>query len=222
MYYARHILAVGVLSITTAFSTRAVAANEVRIGVVNYEQYWEYAVDPVAGSVALISTESKPSGSKWPQQLETVLRDLRARVVRRTFAVTQLSPAARSDFRWAAPSPNCQFFVAGPENAEFDTLRRATLGRDDPWKPIAQVSLGKDNFVKDLGWSSDSRFLVIVETSQRYGGIGGVIGHPTPHDKLTAIIVATDTGAVRRVEFAKDVTYATVLVKDEVQKCPAR
>jgi hypothetical protein len=196
-------------------------AEEILISVANYDQAWEYKLDPESGVLQLASSSTKTRDLDPTPALGDLLRQLSVRAEWRTLATTRMPASVRSAFRWALPEPGCKHFAAGRDDARVDVMHQVQVIRNVPQPPVAEIKLVGHRFVTDLGWSTDGRHLVVVEADEHYGlGLGAIFGHPVPYTTLTVAIVSAESGNIRRVPLARDVKQATVVVAGKFGDCP--
>lgn len=213
------LLAVGLLGVRPAFAQQAL-----RLVVANYEEAWEFRLDPSAPKAELVTRSKKKAGEDQNPALVNTLRELDARRLLRRDAVAGLDANVREKVKWAEFSPDCQSVAFGYEHPEFDVLYSVVYGHARPWKKEGEFRLRDFNFIKDVAWSADSRFLIVLETEERYsrsplGLISGLFGHPIPLETLFVTVVEIASGRRQRMKLLSDVPYGTTVLHGPKAAC---
>jgi hypothetical protein len=214
-------------TLALAAASFACAAQDLRIVVANYGEAWELTLDPATSKAHPVSSSKRKSGEEWPDELPAILRDLEAKHSFRRSAIAGLDGVASAQAKWAEFSPDCKLVVVGYEDSRFEVARNVAYGRAEPWKQLGDLRLRDYNFLLDVAWSSDSRFLVLLETEERYskslrGLLSGFFGHPIPLETLFVTIVDLTSGGKQRFKLLSDVPYATVALQSPKASCHHR
>ena len=123
-------------------------------------------------------------------------------------------------FAWIDLSPDCKFAFVGDESIVWPKSN-GILRRRISWTPLAEFKEPKNWAIEDVGWSADSRFLVVLESRQRFShSLLGTAGRSIPLHTFFVTTVNTTTGMKRQIKIVKDVRYGTAFVYGAESKCP--
>ena len=213
------------ITLVLFFAAPHIQAQEpIRLLVGNYDEVLEFSVDPSRTEPTLLATTKVTRGQPWPEQFAATRRESELRRTDRQ--LTALPTGYPSGAKWVEFSPDCKWALVGFDHARFDVMRSITFGRTSPWQRNGEMNLKEFNFILAVAWSPDSRYLLIVETEERYSKsplalLSGLAGHPVPLETLYLTKIDIQSNKRSRTRFLTDFPYATVATSGVQPKCPA-
>ena len=156
------------------------------------ENYWQYQVQPSAGTVQLVKTE---------QFQDYRLTDIPTTFQKPTGAIETCERNPQ------APSPDGRYlaFCSHSGSLQFDLIDRQSNQTLFHWKA--------DKGIHGFAWAPDSTSVAIVTTAGHIGFrprelLALVSGHPVPHDTVFLEIVDVKSGARTEYTVRQDVISA--------------
>lgn len=202
-----------------------IAHDSMQLLVGNYAKVLEFTIDFPNAEPKLTATTKVPRGLPWPTQFAATRRARDERVSGRELNIP--GPALPSTAKWVEQSPDCSHVLVGFEHPHFDVTRTLAYGQSTPWIQAGELKLLDFNFVLDVAWSPSSRYLVIVETEERYSKsplalLSGMAGHPLPLETLYLVTIDMQTNKKLRRKFLTDFPSATVALSSSPVVCQPR
>lgn len=193
--------------------------------VANHQSAWEFHIDLSVPKAELVSETKGTEPEKRPDVLGSILKELREKQKERRLAVQTFQGPSSAVPEWAEFSPDCRLVVVGLEDPAVNVQRNISYGHPKPWSEVGRMSFNGDHFIEDVAWSRDSRFLVVVETEERYskslrGVLSAISGHPIPLNSLYLTSVEASSGKRERLKLLSDIPYGTSIIYGSRTACP--
>lgn len=159
--------------------------------------------------VSLASTKVFQSGSGDP--LHVMIGNLTDRE-KAWRAYAQKKPDHVVGAKWINVSPDGNYLIAGFQDPSLDVRKNAIVMRTSDRKILKEVYLGWGWGLSDADWSSDSKFLVMLESKERWskslkGLLYILLSHPIPLKTFYLTIVDVRSGATSRHLLVEDIAY---------------
>ena len=220
-----HRLALAVL--VTAAAADALAESSVQLFVAGFEEVWEFRLDLQSAKAELVSKMNRKSDQPYPPPWGAVFRKRADKKESRSNVANSLKASIPAGAKWAEFSPDCRSAVIGYEHPVFDVIHTTEYGHLHPWTQLGELKLEEYNYVQDFTSSPDSKFVVFVETEERYswsplGMLGRAIGHPLPLETLFVTTVHLESGKKTRVKLLSDVAYGGAAFNTDLISCETR
>lgn len=182
----------------------------------NVQYAAEYRVAPSDLTPKILSTVKRQSNTETDLSVP-LLRELNGRRELRRQATKKFDLTLPRPVKWVNPSPDGKYLFVGFEDPSVDVMRNAVVLKAANFEMIKEFKLKGRSFLLDSEWSSDSLFLAVLETSERYskslrGLLYLLLSHPVPLDTLYVNFVNVRSGKVTKILIAKDVPYGTEII----------
>jgi hypothetical protein len=172
----------------------------VLIEVRGQRHYWQYEVQPEAGSVRLVK-EQDLKGDSSGDAPETFQQPAGA-----IQGCNEMPQATSPDGRYVA---QCKVLLRRDHSPLRDlfVLSEGGSTSSNPWNPRDWRAI--DGFA----WAPNSRSVMILNTSEHFakdplGLIAGIFGNPIPHNSVFLDVIDVRTGNVTEYLVRKNVKYA--------------
>ena len=201
------------------------ADNEIPLIVANNRQAWTFAVDPSQATARPTGSYKKKPDERWPAPVASAFRDKRDRSTYQEHAAQTWD--LMDGPKWAAPSPDCETLSLGYGLTPLSVVTRVEYGNSKPWSRRGELQVQGSNFVADIQWSSDSRYLLVIESEGRdsispVGLVGRFVGHPIPLRTFYISSVDVQTGERKRLKLIAGVQHGTVAFAGTQTECEER
>ena len=199
----------------------ALAEAEIPLVVANNREAWVFVVTPSQATARLVSRHEKRQDELWPVAVASAFRDQRDRSTRQAQAARLEGP------QWVSPSPDCENLSLGHAPTPISLVNRVEYGKGKQWSPDGEVQVASSSYVADVQWSSDSRYLLIVESESRdsispMGLLGRLAGHPIALHTFYVLSIDMKTGEKKRLELVAGVRQGEAAFPGNQTECGQR
>lgn len=198
----------------------AAAGDSFLVKVVGYDQALLFAADyrvaPSGSAAELVSSKKQQPGAQ-ADFLAVLLRELRQRREARKQALTQFKLTALGAAKWVNPSPDGNYLLVGFEDPFLEAMKRVVVVRASNLEQLKEFSAKGREFFVDSQWSSDSRFLAILETHERWSLSARdlaylLLSHGVPLETFYVNVLSVESRAVTRIPVVRDVRHGESIV----------
>lgn len=178
----------------------------------------EYGVTPSRSTPEVLSpikrqAKGETDLSVWP------LRELERRREERRQAAKNFKFRFTEAVKWVNPSPDGRYLLVGFEDPRLEVMSRAIALRASNFEPLKEwkFKFWSRGYIEDSEWSSDSRVLAVLETSERWSLaprdlLFALAGHAALLETFFVNFVSVSSGEVVRQLIIKDVRYGTAII----------
>jgi hypothetical protein len=180
----------------------AAAPQEIRLYVEMEQGAREWRIDAAHGRLVPVADAQRraPPVTEWHRERARQDNDARAAV-----AAARGYEGLKYDL--AIPSPDCKRAAVLTGRASVvDSYSHAFHGELPTLTPHADVVIPKEHIFAAGAWTSDSRYLVLLDEKHQAAANG------IPFTSYSVSIVDTSTGKIARAIAAQDVRYGSALL----------